>query len=356
MDINNFYNAKELATYHGKVKESRGLLLGEKFFPLMRSSDMSITWAKGFRSKNVVLAPSALDVKAVIRTQRSTKSVREEMPYFKESMLFTEEQRRKCIEGVAIYGEKVLSVLFQSIYKQYGELVDGASIQLERMRMLALSLGNFDFQSDPATGNTVSYSVQYDTDGEWAANNNLAITGTSQWTDANKATSDPVNDILEAINTHQAQNGASVGQILMNSATLKSIMGSDSVKKYIQPFGGAVTRRAVSEFIETEGDVKLHVYDKSYINELGASSKFYPNGYVSLLPSEPVGQTVCGATPTEWDLLGKDTSDSSVAVTAEGVAIQTVTHRDPVNVETIVSSCGMPSFEGMEKVYVVKGY
>jgi hypothetical protein len=356
MNMQDFFNAKELAAYYTAVKEARGNLFGASLFPIVRSTDMSLTWVKGYRARNVVLAPAALDTHAVIRSQQPAEKITTEMPFFKEAMRFNEEQRRNIINHISRFGEKIAEDLMVPIYKQYGELADGAMVQAERMRMALLSVGAFVIQSNADSGHDVRYAFNYDPEEEWKENNTLLITGTSQWTSGNAATSDPINDILNAIATHAERNGAVTARLLMNSSTLRGIMYSEKITRYLQPLGGMVTRRQIIELLESESSAKLELYDKSFVDEQGTSRKFYPDGYVALLPDEAVGQTVCGTTPTEFDLLGQETISPNLAITPEGIAIQTVIKEDPVNIETIVSACVMPSFEGMSGVYVLKGW
>lgn len=356
MDMKTFFNAKELAAYYAAIKEARGNLFGANLFPTVRSTDMRLTWVKGYNARNIVLAPAALDTQAVIRSQQPAEKITTEIPFFKEALLFNEEQRRNIITSINLFGEKIAADLMVPIYKQYGQLVDGAMVQAERMRMALLSVGAFTIQSDAKAANDVRYDFNYDPENEWKENNTLLISGTSRWTSANAATSDPINDILEAIATHAEKNGAQTAKLLMNSVTLRGISHSEKITKYLQPLGGMVTRRQIIELLESEAAAKLELYDKSFIDEHGVAQKFYPDGYVALLPDEAVGQTVCGTTPTEFDLLGQETVNPNIAITQEGIAIQTVIKEDPVNIETIVSACVMPSFEGMGSVYVIKGF
>jgi hypothetical protein len=90
MNMQDFFNAKELAAYYTAVKDARGNLFGASLFPIVRSTDMSLTWVKGYRARNVVLAPAALDTHAVIRSQQPAEKITTEMPFFKEAMRFNE--------------------------------------------------------------------------------------------------------------------------------------------------------------------------------------------------------------------------------------------------------------------------
>lgn len=358
MDFYNFYNAHALSAYYADVKTARGQLLGETLFPIARTTEMSVSWVKGYNAKNIVLQPAAFDTKAVIRSQREGERVQTELPLFKEAMVFTEEQRRTIISNISRYGEKIALDLMVPIYKQYGQLVDGAMVQAERMRMALVSRGQFVIEGNVTlNGSSVKYDVNYDPSGAWAANNNLAIQGTSQWTLANKDSSTPIDDLLTALQSHSETNGGVVGRILMNSTTLRAIMTSESIKRYMRtPISVIPTRAEVTEIIERETGATVVLYDKLFTDESGVTQKFFEDAYVSLLPSAAVGQTMCGTTPTEFDLLNNSETSPNVAITDEGIAIQTLLIKDPVNIETIVSATLMPSFEEMQSVFVIKGY
>lgn len=356
MNINTFYNASELAAYHNVIKTARQPFIGESLFPVVRTTDISISWVKGYKSKNIVLKPSAFDTNAIIRSKTPAKKIEVEMPFFKESFMFNEEERRSLINNLKNYGDTIAEQLAVPLYYDYGQMVDGSNVQLERMIMSLLVFGQFTIESAPEDGTNVLYSYNYDPSGEWIANNNTVILGTSQWTAANAATSDPIGDLVSAIQDNRTKNGAITAKMLMNTETYRGIMASDSIKKAVSPLGGYIKESDKRSLIEGETEAMLIINDEIFEDELGVSQKFYPDGYVSLLPDGALGNSHCGATPTEFDLMSNPAVSDNIAITSEGIAIQTIPIPDPVNIQTIVSACCVPSFEAMGKVHVIKGF
>lgn len=60
-----------------------------------------------------------------------------------------------------------------------------------------------------------------------------------------------------------------------------------------------------------------------------------------------------GTTPEESDLLGGNSDSAKVAIVDTGIAVTTIKHADPVNVETKVSMIALPSFERLDEVYML---
>ncbi len=72
---------------------------------------------------------------------------------------------------------------------------------------------------------------------------------------------------------------------------------------------------------------------------------------VTLLPAQPLGSTVYGTSPEEADLMADGKAD--VAIVNTGVAITTIKQQNPVNIRVLASEIVLPSFEGMDNVYVI---
>ena len=70
-----------------------------------------------------------------------------------------------------------------------------------------------------------------------------------------------------------------------------------------------------------------------------------------LFPSGTLGKTWFGTTPEESDLMTG--ANASVSIVDTGVAITTMKHDDPVNVETKVTMICLPSFEQADQVYIL---
>ena len=356
LDLDNFYNANVLAGFLGAYKSRRAPFFGEALFPNARTNDLTVSWVKGYNAQNIVLSAAALDTHATIRSKPAGTLVKMEMPFFKEAIRFSEAERRDIQSSIQVFGNAQAESLFNPLLMSYAQLVDGCAVQLERMRMAVLAQGEFTIAPKPETGSTAFYNYNYDPSGEWEANNKTKILGTLQWTAANKATSNPIQDIITSKAQHQINTGAVATRILMNAATFYGICASETIRKTLQPLGGYASPGTIKTYLETESGCVITVYDEIYHDEFGARKKFVPDGYAILLPNGPVGTSYYGVTPTEYDLLGNSALKENIAITPEGVAIQTVHLKDPVNIETIVSAYCVPSFENMESVHVIKGF
>lgn len=357
--IEDIYSAKELVAYYQTLKaggDPHYQFLGESLFPSLKQRGMQLSWIKGGNSLPVALSPASLDTKASIRDRIAVKSVQTEMPFFKESMVFTEKERQDLGDQLRLNGNNplYLASLMQKPYAQYANLVAGADVQAERMRMSLLSSGSILIVSNNNSGANVYQEYVFDSDGSWKAGNTVAITGTSAWTATNKATSDPIGDLETAIEKHRVDNGVITSKLLMNSVTFRAISQSESVRKAIKPAGGHILNSAVLEYIKDATNAEVVLYDNIFKDENGKNAKYYPDGHISLLPAHSLGFTNYGTSPSEYDLLNGDSkSDASIAIHGEGVAVLTLSHKNPVQIETIVEQLVLPSFEGMSSVYVI---
>ena len=115
-----------------------------------------------------------------------------------------------------------------------------------------------------------------------------------------------------------------------------------------------MTDARVKEVFDSELQLKIIVYTKQYKKEDGTADKFYPDGYVTLLPEGALGNTWYGTTPEERALMG--TNEADVAIVNTGVAIAVTTTSDPVNTKTTVSEIVLPSYERMDETFVIKAY
>ena len=114
---------------------------------------------------------------------------------------------------------------------------------------------------------------------------------------------------------------------------------------------GAVTDRALREYLLEELELEVMVNDKRYANEAGTATKFMPANTFVLFPTGALGRTWFGTTPAESDLMGGNAAN--VSITDTGVAVVTHQTIDPVNVETIVSQICLPAFEMADSVYIL---
>ena len=357
MNFYDIFDSQAIAAFWTDVNaHQEDPMIGTQFFPVSKKVGLKLSWIKGKNGLPVALQPSAFDTKASLRDRIGVEEVSTEMPFFREAMRVGELDRQE-IEMLLASGQQFAQATILKVFDDITELVAGADVQAERMRMSLLTDGKINIIASKDTGRGVNFVYDFDVDGSWATDNNVLLAGTSTWTLANKATSQPLKDIQNMVRKAKAQ-GITLTRVLLNSTTLDGMLASDSVVKSLNPVGAGTvfyTDEEILAYVEKKTKVKFVTYDKMYVNEQGQSVKFYPDGYVAFLPSFTVGTTWYGTTPEEFDLMGGKAAES-VSIVNTGVAITTIKEAHPVNVMTVVSEIVLPSFEKMDAVYVLKAF
>lgn len=354
-NFSDVFTAKAFAMYWTKYLEQANTegYLGTSLFPPVKKKGIDIKWIKGRSGLPVTLRQSAFDAVARVRDRIGVTAIQTEMPFFRDSFIVKESDRQEILRAQDSNDPYVQPVL-DNIYNDAKNLTNGANVVPERMIMQLLSPADGSPKIEISDGAKVSCLYEYDVDGSFKTNNFKALTGTAAWTDHKN--SNPVQDILDA--KEVVERTGNVPTIaLMSKKTLRDIRENENVKAYIvakaQATGGVilVTDKLVKEYISEETELTVVVNNKSFIDESGTAKRFYPDDMVTLLPAQPLGSTVYGTSPEEADLMADDKAD--VAIVNTGVAIATIKQEHPVNVRVLASEIVLPSFEGMDNVYVI---
>lgn len=354
-NFSDVFTAKAFAMYWTKYLEQANTegYLGTSLFPPVKKKGIDIKWIKGRSGLPVTLSQSAFDTVAHVRDRIGVTAIQTEMPFFRDSFIVKESDRQEILRAQDSNDPYVQPVL-DNIYNDAKNLTNGANVVPERMIMQLLSPTDGSPKIEISDGAKVSCLYEYDVDGSFKTNNFKALTGTAAWTDHKN--SNPVQDILDA--KEVVERTGNVPTIaLMSKKTLRDIRENENVKAYIvakaQAAGGVilVTDKLVKEYISEETELTVVVNNKSFIDESGTAKRFYPDDMVTLLPAQPLGSTVYGTSPEEADLMADGKAD--VAIVNTGVAIATIKQEHPVNVRVLASEIVLPSFEGMDNVYVI---
>lgn len=358
MNIYDIFESKAIASYWTDVNANMtDPMIGTKYFPVSKQTGLSLAWIKGRNNLPVALQPAAFDTKAPLRDRIGVKELSTEMPFFREAMRIGEKDRQD-IETLLAKGEQFAQPTIMRIFDDVNNLVEGAMVQAERMRMSLLYGGKIGITATAENGRDIAYNYDYDVDGGWATNNKVELLTTAKWTVANKATSQPINDLLDAVEKMAETKGVRPVEVLMNTSTFKGMIASESIAKAMNPLGATsmiVTKNTAKQFIENETGLTITLYDKMFKDEQGNDHKYFPDGCATLLPAYALGNTWYGTTPEEFDLMS-GTANASVSVVNTGVAITTIKEPHPVNVQTVVSEIVLPSFERMDDIYVIKAF
>ena len=336
-----------------EVASNRTPYLGETLFPVRQKSGLDLSWFKGNKGLPISLKPSAFDAKATFRDRVGVDRIDTEMPFFREGRKVKEKDRQDVRRVEDTYDPFAREIIAR-VFDDANDLLEGARVVPERMIMQLL------FAIDGEMGisiqaNGVDYTYEYDANDVWKGTNYFALEGNALWTAT--STADPFNDIQTAKDAVAAKGGVT-RYIAMNGTTFRLLRGITTVKnRFLTTNGlalGYLSDRDIVNVLKDTLDLDgVIVYDKQYKDESGATHKFVPDGYVSLLPEGQLGNTWRGTTPEESDLMDKD-SGAVVAVVENGIAITQEVTTHPVNINTYVSEIVLPSFERMDEVALLK--
>lgn len=355
MRFNEAYTAKAMGIRLTEDISNDMGYVGAAFFPLQRKQGVDITMIKSHKGVGVALKPSTYDALATIRPRNGFQKTNQEMPLFRESMMISEKDELE-IERAKAANDEYLAEVIDRLYDDTAELTEGARISLERMRMNLLCPVGGDVKISIGLADNTAYTYDYDEDKAWKSTHYLALEDDATWDNSDSAS--PLEDIEHAINV-LAANGVQAKYILTNSTTFAHLVKADEIKNLIVTRAGTavarISRKAAKEAIESETNLTFIIYDKTFKESVDATSvtKFYADDYVTIIGEGTLGKSWAGVTPEERSL--KANGNYDVFVAEDGVAIATVEdYGPPVQHSTTASMVALPSFEGMDSVFVIK--
>lgn len=356
INYNQYINPIELASYWDNTLEQRNLanLISPTLFPAIQVMGLNISWFKGASNVPLGLQPSAFDVKATVRGRISMEKVASELPYFKEYMILEERDRQALLQAMSSGNNAAVNMMLANIYRDQAQLIAGALVQRERMACQVITNAAIDVRSNHASGHQVDLIYNYDPSGNWNTNNKRTLTGAEEWTVANAATSTPIDDIQEVLDTG-IDNGVTIFEAIMTTPTFRGMLASDQVREYAQAGGvQLMTNQNLQQFVETTLGIRIRLHDAVFRrSEDGNVEKYFPDGTVSFVPAGALGQMVFGTTPAQADLMAGTAAADSVSIVDTGVAVYTRTTVDPVNVQTFAAQVVLPVCQQIDRIYVL---
>lgn len=348
--IYDLIDSKAIALYWNNVYSNTIPYLGTALFPDKKKMGLKLEFLKGFRQLPVALMPSAFDAKPTLRGRIGVKDFSTKMPFFRESMKLNEEDRQQLLMFQEMANNEYAKQLMANIYEDRANLVSGALVQSERMRMSLLVDGTIDIEAPNKSGVVVQYKYNYDPEGEWVDSNTDTVA--TNW-------SDPDADIygdIDRIKKDAQARGIILTRAICTTKTWSYICKNNAIKKDMNPVGYQniiISDADVRRYLVEKLGVTFTIYDKMYKTEAGQDKQFYPDNYVTFLPTGTLGNTWYGTTPEEADLMGGN-KDADVSIVNTGIAILSKKESLPVNLITSVSQIVLPSFERMGDVFVLK--
>ena len=353
MKLTDIFTADAIALNYTNAASNAIPYFGAGLFPAQKKAGLDLKWIKGHNGLPVSLAPSTFDAKSKFRDRVGISVNETQMPFFRESMLVKEADEQEIMR-VQDANDPYAAQVLTNIFNDTQNLVNGADVVPERMRMQLLAPvgGNVGIE---IKANGVDYTYNYDPDGKWKAEHYLKIeTEADKWTSAE--TCDPVKNLEDALDAQEQATGNRPAVLLMSKATFNLIKNSKKVQSGVLAQNTTAnvnyTTARVQAYIQEELNVTIVIYNKQFKDEAGTAKKFYPDNIIMMLPQGTLGVTHYGTTPEERTLAQK--AGASVSIVNTGVAVAVTITDDPVNTKTTVSEIVLPSFERLDECYAIE--
>lgn len=352
MLINEVLNSKSIALTTTEEASNQIPYLGLNWFPERKKQGLDLSWIKTHKGLPVSLAPSNFDTIPTLRAREGLSKEKTQMAFFREGMEVGEEEMLE-IERISSTDDPYLKSALSSVYDDTNNLVSGAEVVPERMRMslLATEAGHpvITIESDG-----VQYAYDYDKDGSYAKDHYAKLEGTSMWSDT--VNSKPLTDLNNARKKLQ-KKGKIAKYVLMNTNTFQYLLENAQIRNSILAQNLTATIEVdddtVNSVVQKRTKLTIVLYDKMYMDEAKKEHYFYPDNKVTLLPEGKLGSTWFGTTPDERT--ARQVADVDVTTYGTGITVATkVEYGPPMKMSVFASEVVLPSYENMDSTFVLE--
>ena len=359
LPLNEAFTALALGVMWNNYKASLGQppFLGRSKFGTDKQESLDLRFIKGQNDVPVSLKASNFDAQAPLRDAKGFEDIQNSMPFYRESYMVTEKEEQDYANFMSAANERLTQDVLRNIVKKPLMLIQGAEVVPERQIWQLLA---------PADGvpkvkvniEGVEYTIDYTADNgtSYKRDHYVDITGTAADKWSASATATPLDDLITVRREFAKKTGYSLTRFSMNTATWEMLLAAEDTKKQVL---GAVAynagiRARQSEVLAylREYGIEIEVYDKVYIDESGNTQYFIDTGIVSAQSAGVyLGTYMFGKTPEERS---GSTTDGNLSLVETGIAVYTYQTNHPINTHCVVSMIGLPTYEGMDGVLVMK--
>lgn len=352
------FTARSLEVMWDNYKASLALppYLGRQKFGTTKQDSLSIRYIMGENSQPIALKASNFDAQAPLRDVGGFQDIQNKMPFYRESYMTTEEEEQTYADYQAAENSSLANQVLRQISKKPMMLIQGAMVVPERQIWELLA------PADGVPKVTVNiegkkYVIDYTTDNgtKHKTDHFIEISGeTDKWTAS--ATATPLADLIKARREFAKKTGYSLTRFSMNTETFEMILNAEDTKKQvlgITAYNGGIRARQEDVLAYLRGyGIEIEVYDKMYVDESGVTQYFIPTNIISCQSAGVyLGDYIFGRTPEERS---GDKATGNLSIVETGISVYTYATDHPINTHCIVSMIGLPSFEGMNSVVVMK--
>lgn len=340
-------NVLELRVTAKNVREyweadtNRAPYLGEVFFKTRTQKGLKFSFLKGKQGLPVALVPANWNTDVLYRDRIGVTELSGKLPFFKEAYAVDEELRQDILTAKEEYAGQ----LFSQVFDDTNDLLDGANVAVERMRMQLLSQGTILIQ---ANGVDKAYDYGFNSSTQ-------SVTESTLWS-ASGAT--PFASVVARKKAYKKLTKKEAKYAVFGVDAYEKLANDSAVIDYFAKLpvpNLAPTDDEIKRYLEARLGLTIFVNDKEYLKARdfnGTPTPFYPVDKYTLLSTLDLGETIYGTTPESIDLTSGGAL--SVEVMPNNVTITTWRETDPVNVNVKVSEVVAPSCPAIDQIYIVK--
>lgn len=357
------FTARSLGVMWNNYQKTLGSApyLGKQKFGTRKQDSLDLRFIKGKSGLPVSLKASNFDAQAELRDVGGFSDIQNEMPFYRESYMVTEKEEQEYDNYRSAENSNLANQVLREISKKPMNLIEGARVVPERqiwsllapedgVPKIEVHIGKDKYTVEYTSDNGVAHKKDHFVD----VTNGGAAT-TDKW--SAKATATPLDDLIKIKRDFAKKSGYSLVRYSMNGETWEMVLEAEDTKKQvlgITAYNGGIRlqQSQVVEYLRGYG-IEIEVYDKIYIDPADGKTKYFiPTGIVSAQSAGVyLGDYVFGKTPEERS---GSLTDGNLSIVETGIAVYTYATNHPINTHCVVSMIGLPTFEGMDSVVVIK--
>lgn len=357
------FTARSLGVMWNNYQKTLGSApyLGRQKFGTRKQDSLDLRFIKGKSGLPVSLKASNFDAQAELRDVGGFSDIQNEMPFYRESYMVTEKEEQEYDNYRSAENSNLANQVLREISKKPMNLIEGARVVPERqiwsllapedgVPKIEVHIGKDKYTVEYTSDNGVAHKKDHFVD----VTNGGAAT-TDKW--SAKATATPLDDLIKIKRDFAKKSGYSLVRYSMNGETWEMVLEAEDTKKQvlgITAYNGGIRlqQSQVVEYLRGYG-IEIEVYDKIYIDPADGKTKYFiPTGIVSAQSAGVyLGDYVFGKTPEERS---GSLTDGNLSIVETGIAVYTYATNHPINTHCVVSMIGLPTFEGMDSVVVIK--
>lgn len=357
LPLRDAFTARALGVAWNNYEKTLGTppYLGRQKFGTRKQEGLDLRFINGKNGLPVSLKASNFDAQAPLRDAIGFSDIQNEMPFFRESYMVTEREEQDYANYMSAENSAMANQVLREIMKSPMMLIDGARVVPERMIWQLLAPADGIPRINVTIGKE-NYYIDYTTDDgvEYKKNNFIELSGADAWSNPDTAT--PLADLIKIKREFVKKTGYSLTRFSMNTETFEMILDAEDTKKQvlgIVAYQGGIRMRQEDAILYLKGyGIEIEVYDKMYVDETGTTQYFIPTGIISAQTAGVyLGDFVFGKTPEERS---GSLTDGTLSIVETGVSLYTYETNHPINTHCVVSMIGLPTYEGMDSVAVIK--